>query len=380
MTSLNGIKEMRYQVQSLMKRSVLILYALAITFAMPLGVGAALYMQSLPQTQLLHDGNLHLFLIGTGCPQAEMQSIRKPACIVVIADGKVLLFDAGEGAIQTIAALGLPYELISTAFITHWHSDHFAGLAGVVNASWDHGRKVPFEVYGPFGTKQVIDGLNKAYELDALFRSATVHGFLDASIALSVPHELIDVKAEGKEVYSTDGNGLTVTAFAVDHSPVVPAFGYVIKYHGTKIVISGDTCVVKSLEQQSENADLLISEAFSRPLSDKEKVDARSTQVVTSLRSYHADSLELAKMAQRAGVKRLIVTHLVPAIPTAKDAKQAFIKGMDESYKGPITVADDGDHIIVKPTSSGTCEIQYVPHPQPDTPCVPAPHGVSPLG
>jgi len=49
---------------------------------------------------------------------------------------------------------------------------------------------------------------------------------------------------------------LEISCFPVEHTPVVPAFGYVIKYGGARIVISGDTAVVKSLEEQSKNADV----------------------------------------------------------------------------------------------------------------------------
>jgi ribonuclease Z len=334
-------------------------------------------VESLPQTELLHDGCLHIFILGTGNPEAEMQNIRKPSCTAIVVDDKVLFFDAGEGAVQTAAGLGLPYERLSKIFMTHWHSDHFGGLGALLNASWLHGRKQVVDVYGPYGTGQVLDGLNKAYRLDTVFRSATVHGILDPNIAAAVPHD-IDAAPNGTSVYS-DGK-LEISCFPVEHTPVVPAFGYVINYGGTKIVISGDTAVVKSLEQQSKNADVLISESFSHPLSQKEVTNEQSAQVVEELSTYHADSLELAKMAQRAGVKRLVLTHLVPAIPTTADAKRSFTAGMPELYRGSLTVADDGDHIIVKPQASGDDKIEYIPRPQPQIPVFPRPKDEIPTG
>jgi Metallo-beta-lactamase superfamily len=86
---------------------------------------AGLYVESLPQTELLHDGCLHIFILGTGNPEVEMQNIRKPSCTAIVVDDKVFFFDAGEGAVQTAAGLGLPYERLSKVFMTHWHSDHF---------------------------------------------------------------------------------------------------------------------------------------------------------------------------------------------------------------------------------------------------------------
>jgi ribonuclease Z len=338
---------------------------------------AGLYVEHLPQTELLHDGCLHIFILGTGDPEAGMQNIRKPACVALIVDGKVFFFDAGEGSVQTAAGLGLPYANVSKIFMTHWHSDHFGGLGQLINDSWLNGRKEPVDVYGPYGTKQVMAGLEKAYSLDTIFRAATVNGVLQPSLAAAIPHE-IDASENGVSVYS-DGK-LEITCFTVKHTPVVPAFGYTIKYGGAKVVISGDTCVVNSLEKQSKEADVLISEAFSHPLSQKEIDNQQTKQIVEELSSYHADSLELAKMAERASVKHLVLTHLDPAIATTDDAKQAFIEGMPELFKGELTVADDGDQIIIEPKANSQFAIKYVPQKQPQIPVIPRPKDSSPTG
>ncbi len=338
---------------------------------------AGLYVENLPQNELMHDGCLHIFILGTGNPEAGMQNIRKPSCAVIIVDDKVFFFDAGEGATQTAAGLGLPYQRVSKVFMTHWHSDHFGGLGPLLNDSWLHGRTVAVDLYGPYGTDQVLSGLNQAYKLDTVFRASSLEGLLDPNLAAAVPHT-IDAAPAGTSVYS-DGK-LEIRCFPVQHTPVVPAFGYVINYRGVKVVISGDTAVVKSLEDQSKNADVLISESFSRPLAQKEATSDQAAQVVKELAAYHADSLDLAKMAQRAGVKRLVLTHLVPAIATTSEAKRAFIEGMPALFSGSLTVADDGDHIVVRPEANSDSRIEYIPHPQPQIKVFPRPKTESPAG
>jgi len=279
--------------------------------------------------------------------------------------------------VQTAAGLGLPYARLSKVFITHWHSDHFGGLGALLNASWVHGRQKLVDIYGPYGTTEVVDGLNKAYRLDTVFRASTVHGLLNPNLAAGHPHDM-DADVKGTLVYS-DGQ-MEISCFPVEHTPVVPAFGYVINYGGAKVVISGDTAVVNSLEEQSKNADVLISEAFSRPLSAKVATNALAAQVVKELASYHCDSLDLAKMAERAGVKRLILTHLVPSIATTDEAKQAFTEGMTELYKGSLTVADDGDQIIVRPKSNAHSGIEYIHQEQPQRQVFPRPSTEGPTG
>jgi hypothetical protein len=85
-------------------------------------------------------------------------------------------------------------------------------------------------------------------------------------------------------------------------------------------------------------------------------------------------------MAERAGVKRLVLTHLVPAIATTDEAKREFASGMPELFKGDLTVANDGDHIIVRPGKNGEPEIEYVPRKQPQIQLFPRPKDESPAG
>jgi len=88
------------------------------------------------------------------------------------------------------------------------------------------------------------------------------------------------------------------------------------------------------VREQAHNADLLINECFSHSLSQREKSGSKiAAQIVEDLSTYHSDSLELAKMATRANVKRLVLTHLVPSIPTTDEAKIEFAAGMSDLYK-----------------------------------------------
>ena len=56
-------------------------------------------------------------------------------------------------------------------------------------------------------------------------------------------------------------NGLKVTAFTVDHTPVAPAYGYRFDYKGRSVVISGDTVKCANLVAAAKGADVLIHEA-----------------------------------------------------------------------------------------------------------------------
>lgn len=348
---------------------LILLVVLLLTCCFSQCAWAGMFAQHTPQPGLLSDGKLHIFMLGTGDPEVEMQGVRKPACLALLYKGQFVLFDAGEGAIQTIAGYGLPYAKLNTAFITHWHSDHFAGLGQVINATWVHGRKEPFVIYGPWGAEKVVNGLNSAYEFDAIFRAATLPGILEPTLSAGVPREF-QLKDDAATPVFESGD-LKVSAFRVDHSPVVPAVGYVVDFRGHKLVISGDTKVVASLEKHSTGADLLISEAVSHPLmqlqikNQQAQGNKRAAEFSADVNHYHADSLELAQMAQRTGVKHLVITHYVPAVGTTAQERSAFTSGMTDSYKGDLRAANDGDQIVIDIDTSGNLTFDYQDQEQP---------------
>lgn len=318
-------------------------------------------------TAVLNDGKLHLYLCGTGVPQVTMQAVRKPACLAAIADGQFMLFDAGDGAVQTLGEMSLPFHQLQTVFLTHLHSDHMSGLGELMNGSWHSGRTDRMTVYGPYGTMAMMDGWRTAYQADILYRSIGGNGVLQPALALANAVE-IAATPEAKQVYQ--GKNITVSVFKVDHQPVFPAFGYILHYKNCKIVISGDTRVDASLTNNSKDADLLISEAVSHPLYGSveaqlktEKASAATIAFANQIFNYHADSWALAKMASASNVKQLVLTHLLPSIPTDEASLNSFKAGMSTFYDKPITVANDRDEVIIGSDGKGACQVSYVRSP-----------------
>ena len=305
-------------------------------------------------TTAMNDNKLHIYFCGTGEPNPITQNIRKPACLAVVENNNFLLFDAGEGAISTLATLIPSYMRLSNIFITHWHSDHFSGLAQVLTASWYMERENTINLYGPYGIYEVLNGLKRAYRLDVLFRS--INEQFDPTLAFASPH-LIDPNKNGKNLFQ-DSN-LSVSAFQVDHSPVYPALGYVLNYKNCKIVISGDTKIVPSLADQAKDADVLINEALNAKMLAQQR--QRNPVRLKEIEAYHSETLALAKMAQASQVKRLYLTHFVPFLLTTAAAKKEFTAGMDQYYSGPIVATDDRDQIEIESNGKDPCKVTYLP-------------------
>ncbi|MFQ3200300.1 MAG: ribonuclease Z [Zhongshania sp.] len=303
-----------------------------------------------PLAQSLDEG-IHVVLCGTGTPKA---SERGQACTAVIAGNQTLLFDAGEGASINLSLVGIPPKSVSSVFITHWHSDHFSGLAQLINTAWINGRKDAIPIYGPAGIERVIAAIADTYTFDINNRRNNRPNLNNDAFA-GAPRPIAD---ESQHVLYEKA-GVTVSAFAVDHNPVHPAYGYRIDYKGRSVVISGDTRVTEATARAAANVDILVHEALNTSLTNRaiQQMTAlglsKQAKHTSDVIDYHADTIAIAKMAQASGVKHLVLTHLIPTVPNNVFMRWLFVDGMKNHFDGKITVGHDGQ-ILFLPTSETT--------------------------
>jgi ribonuclease Z len=202
------------------------------------------------------DGNMAVILLGTGTPFVDAE--RFGAAVIVEAGGKKLLFDCGRGAVIRLKQAGIGPEEIDGVFVTHLHSDHIVAVPDLWLTGWFQGRKAPLKMWGPVGTRSMVEHLGEAFAFDIGIRSA--HG---------LPRERASIDAqevEDDKLYEV--GPVRVTAFEVDHGPVKPAFGYRVDYGGHSVVISGDTNSSANLVNHAKGADCLIHSAWSTNAKD----------------------------------------------------------------------------------------------------------------
>lgn len=304
----------------------------------------------------LADG-LHVGLCGTGSPLPSRD--RAGACSVVIAGKAMFVVDAGEGGARNIALMGLPNGEIRALFITHFHSDHIDGMGPMMMLRWTGSEnKSPLPVYGPDGINAVMAGFGAAYAPDNGYRTAH-HGEAitpsGAAGGIAIPF----ASATGPViVYKADG--LKVTAFPVDHGPIHPSVGYRFDYKGRSVVFSGDTIPQPSVVAASKGADLLIHEALQPKLLSAitHRLDAvgrvKTAQITRDILNYHTTPEQAADTARKAGVKMLLLSHIVPGTPSRLfDA--AFLGDARSHFDGPIFVGADGDFVSL-PADSDAIE------------------------
>ena len=198
--------------------------------------GAERAMAGQPEA-LLGDDALRVLVCGSGSPLPDAS--RAKACVAVFAGGRVWVVDTGPGSWNRLALLRVDGARLAGVLLTHFHSDHIGDLGEFNMNSWVMGRRDPLRVFGPPGVERVVAGFSEAYALDSQYRIAH-HGagFLPPAAAVM---EARAIALPSGPAAAVQENGLTITAFAVNHSPVRPAYGYRFDYRGRSAVVSGDT-------------------------------------------------------------------------------------------------------------------------------------------
>jgi ribonuclease Z len=283
---------------------------------------------------------LELILLGTSSP---IHTPHRFGPSQIITDGTTrIMIDTGWGSTLRLYQAGMPPQTIDAIFITHLHSDHTTDLADFLVMRWVGGIRGPIPIYGPAGTERMVRGFQEAMAADTKYR-LDHHGEKLWSGGLAA--EVTEFEA-GEDPAEVGGIGeVSVRAFEVDHYPVKPAYGFRIQSNGRSIVISGDTNPCRGLLNGAKGADILVCDSMNQPMMKVLENQLRSAgndvqaALLEDAHSYHAPIEAMAETAQQAGVKHLVISHMMPPVPVEQEAQ--FVAGLDQVFSGKITVGRD---------------------------------------
>lgn len=278
-------------------------------------------------------------VLGSGAPVIDLD--RYEQSTLVEAGGHKLLFDAGRGTVLRLHEAGVAPAEIGDVFFTHYHSDHLVGFPDFWLMSWlpgGGGRQAPLDVIGPQGVSRFAEGLKAAFADD---------------ISIRIADQQLPPEGVAMEVteFSDDGvvwqeDGLTVTAFTVDHGEEIrPAVGYRIDYEGLSAVISGDTRKSQAVVDAATGADLLIHEVAA---ASPELLDAPPIKLILA---HHTTPQEAGEVFAAARPKMVAYAHLtlLRRPGTTPVTAEDLLEMTRETYDGPLVVADDLTRFVITP-------------------------------
>lgn len=292
--------------------------------------------QTSPNQTKAADKTIEVILLGTGSGPPVRLS-RSGISTLVEAGGDRFLFDAGRGFMQRLVQAHVPPDGVTKLFLTHLHSDHVVDIPDLLLTPWAaSARKVPLEVWGPEGTADMMDHLQKAYAYDIHMRRDVDERFSPEGIKV-ISHDI----REGT-VY--EKNGVKITAFLVDHGPVKPAFGYRLDYQGHSVAISGDTRPSDNLVKYCSGVDVLIHSAIDAAALRKSAANLSESQF-ESILAHHTTPEQAGQIFSRVKPRLAVYSHISDS--------GSLLELTRETYKGRVEVGEDlmtikiGDEIEV---------------------------------
>ena len=342
--------------------------------------------------------NERLILLGTAGASNPKATRAGYSNAVVVGDDSYLV-DCGEGVHRQAWRSGISMHperkpkggsTVRSIFFTHLHSDHVIDYVNLLLGFWPTNRVdvfgpgeagLPIAAYPPDrvvpvlfpdaptpGIRLLTQKLFEAFAYNINVRIADeARSDLTAKIfvhEIGVAHDNyrpdidLGVVASGAsiataappmepvEVYPLDDNGVRVTAILVQHAPVFPAFAYRFDTPSGSAVFSGDTGPCDNVVRLAQGADYLVHEVI-----DLDFVRGRVAKmpnrdnIINHLTESHTSPEDAGRIAARAGVQTLVLSHLVPGDgEIAEDDWEARAK---TSFEGNVVCGVDLDQYAI---------------------------------
>lgn len=278
-------------------------------------------------------------------------STRSQPANLLVAGGKNVLVDVGDGTAGKLAELAIPAAAIDAVFISHLHWDHTGGLAAILGLRAQTNAPPRLKIYGPPGTQEMVAGL-----LASMVPGATAgYGVPGAPRA--------DVETLTEVVELRDRDSLSLFGFDVSvrnntHYSFAPNSELAGRFEslslrfdlsGRSIVYTGDTGPSAAVEELARDADLLIAEMMDVPdtiaairQNNPNMPDRVAEGMERHLSDHHLLPGDVGELAKRANVGALVVSHFVGR-ERGDPVHLEYLRQIAEHYDGPVVIANDLD-------------------------------------
>lgn len=247
-----------------------------------------------------------------------------------------VLVNVGGGSALRFAESGAAISDLKAILFTNVQADSTAGLPALVQLSVNKHRETPLPVFGPGGHKNVPSTVTLVRALFEVTRGAYRHlGSVltplgknkfklqprNVEIKFKKEIPLLEKNKTQMQMFSENKTRITTTPVTRDN---IPALAWRIKIKNKTIVFAGKTSAkTDHLSILSKQADALVVPV------------PRSKNNSISLAN-------IARLANQAGIKKLVLTHRTDQLTATK---KSITKQITQFYKGAIFLPNDLDCI-----------------------------------
>jgi ribonuclease Z len=277
---------------------------------------------------------MRIRLLGTGTPTPSLK--RMSSGYLVETGARKILFDFGPGAYHRLLEAGVKPAQVTDIFFTHLHYDHCLDYIRLLMTRWDQGAgKIPeLNVYGPVHTRKMTDSIiNDVFGPDLEARtelpmSQAVYVARGGKLPRAKPKPVVKEVRSGEVVHA---DGFTVTVHSVIHAqPILECFGYRLEAEGASFAYSGDAGPCKAMEDLARNADVMVHMCHF----------ISGTALNPEFEKRNGGHLEIARLAQAAGVRNLVASHITEQMDVP-GVRERLIREMSEIFKGNLFFGED---------------------------------------
>jgi ribonuclease BN (tRNA processing enzyme) len=277
-----------------------------------------------------------LVLLGTAAGPVPGRT-RQMTSHVMFSNGAAYVLDCGLGVTDQYARSGIPFSALNSIFITHHHADHNIEYGPLLIVGWIQGMKNGVRAFGPPPLKQMAQDFMKAYKTTVDFWAEDLKMQPLTSVNVS--------EVAGVGPVMQDDN-VKVSAILVEHPPVKPALAYRFDFKDRSIAFSGDTAPLDAVADMAKGADVLVHETMYLPAVEtyiKDQIakgrPVKFEPFMAHMKADHTPVEDVGRIAQKAGVKTLVLSHLTPAIDSISD--DTWRAPAAKYFKGEIVVGKD---------------------------------------
>lgn len=273
-----------------------------------------------------------LVLLGTkGGPRVGGER-SNPASVLLI-DGEPFVVDCAYGVAAQLVKVGIALPRLSKVFITHMHSDHNLEYGPLLYSAWAAGLRNQVDVWGP----PTLDAMTKAFMESMKF-----------DIDIRIPDEskpdlrkMVKTHEFSRPGVILENDKVKVTAVRNIHPPIADSFALRFDTQDRSVVFSGDTTYCPAVAELAKGADVLVHEVIYVPAVDAmvKRVPNAAT-LKEHLLACHTTSVDVGRIAAAAGVKKLVLSHIVPGDdPSITD--EMLLSDVRQNFKGDAVVGKD---------------------------------------